>query len=287
MRRKQKCGMAVAVWLVTLWALPAMASPIPSLPAREQMLGLLERQALHRDRVDWMTLRRDLAATGDPERQRRLLAEAINRATAGHGGWMSAGELRDRSRRTEHTAPVVPAVGAIAEPGGERIEARLGLVSVGPYLPDLGLPRGLQRDAERRHAQRLQDALWQQDDGSRCGWIVDLAENTGGNMWPMLLGVGPLLRGRVDGPDVVGHFFDGATLQPWRYREGAVWVATRRYWFRTMRLVACEGRMPRLRCSSPGVPPAQAKPSCLRCADVRPAEVSARRRWAIQPATFH
>lgn len=224
MRRKQKCGMAVAVWLVTLWALPAMAGPVPSLPAREQMLGLLERKALHRDRVDWMTLRRDLAATGDPERQRRLLAEAINRATAGHGGWMSAGELRDRSRRTEHTAPVVPAVGAIAEPGGERIDARLGLVSVGPYLPDLGLPRGLQRDAERRHAQRLQDALWQQDDGSRCGWIVDLAENTGGNMWPMLLGVGPLLRGRVDGPDVVGHFFDGATLQPWRYREGAVWV---------------------------------------------------------------
>jgi len=99
-------AVAVAVWLVTLWALPAMAGPVPSLPAREQMLGLLERQALHRDRVDWMTLRRDLAATGDPERQRRLLAEAINRATAGHGGWMSAGELRDRSRRTEHTAPM-------------------------------------------------------------------------------------------------------------------------------------------------------------------------------------
>ncbi|HBN53841.1 MAG TPA: peptidase [Stenotrophomonas sp.] len=225
MRRKQNGVMVWTTLAAMLLALPAAATPVPSLPAREQMLGLLEHRALYRDRVDWAALRRDLAANDDPDRQRRLLSDAINRATAGHGGWMSAEELHDVYRKKGDGSSVAPV--AVSPAGPEetyRIDARLGLISVGPYLPDPGLPREQQRAAERQEAQRLQDHLWRQDDGSRCGWIVDLGDNTGGDMWPMLLGVGPLLRGRADGPDVVGHFFDGAALQPWRYREGAVWV---------------------------------------------------------------
>ncbi len=64
---------------------------------------------------------------------------------------------------------------------------------------------------------------------------MDLADNTGGNMWPMLLGVGPLLPGRVGGTDVVGHFQDAGGLQPWRYRDGAVWVG------QALRLAADDG----------------------------------------------
>lgn len=211
--------------LSALLAVPVAATPVPSLPAREQMMGLLEHRALYRDQVDWAALRRDLAATHDPDRQRRLLSGAIDRATAGHGGWMSAEELHDVYRKKGIGSSVAPA--AVSPAGPEetyRIDARLGLINVGPYLPDPGLPRGQQRDAERQQAHRLQDVLWRQDDGSRCGWIVDLGDNTGGDMWPMLLGVGPLLPGRAGGPDVVGHFLDATGLQPWRYREGAVWV---------------------------------------------------------------
>ncbi|MTI73661.1 MAG: peptidase [Stenotrophomonas sp.] len=224
MRSKQNGTVLSIALAAMLPALAATAAPVPSLPAREQMLDLLEHKALHRDQVDWAALRRDLAVTTDPDRQRALLSDAINRATAGHGGWRSAEEVRDGYRRRGTASSMAPAVVATGESGILPIDARLGLINIGPFLPDPGLPREKQREAERQHARRLQDDLWRQDDGSRCGWIVDLGDNTGGNMWPMLLGVGPLLPGRVGGTDVVGHFQDAGGLQPWRYRDGAVWV---------------------------------------------------------------
>jgi carboxyl-terminal processing protease len=37
------------------------------------------------------------------------------------------------------------------------------------------------------------EGLIQMDKNSLCGWIIDLRGNTGGNMWPMLWGLDPLL----------------------------------------------------------------------------------------------
>ncbi|MBN8799299.1 MAG: peptidase, partial [Stenotrophomonas nitritireducens] len=178
MRRKQNGAGRWTTLVAILLALPAAATPVPSLPAREQMLGLLEHKALYRDRVDWIALRRDLAASDDPDRQRRLLSDAINRATAGHGRWMSAEEVREGYRKRAAGSGMALAAAATDGPQTHPIDARLGLISVAPYLSDPGLPREQQRAAERQEAQRLQDFLWRQDDGSRCGWIVDLGDNT-------------------------------------------------------------------------------------------------------------
>jgi len=49
-----------------------------------------------------------------------------------------------------------------------------------------------------------------------CRWVVDLRGNTGGNMWPMLAGVGPVL-----GEDTVGYFLDADSVRTgWVYAEG-------------------------------------------------------------------
>jgi C-terminal processing protease CtpA/Prc len=50
------------------------------------------------------------------------------------------------------------------------------------------------------------------------GWIVDLRDNPGGNMWPMVTGLGPLL-----GNGVVGNFVfrGGKQKQSWVYKDGA------------------------------------------------------------------
>jgi C-terminal processing protease CtpA/Prc len=47
------------------------------------------------------------------------------------------------------------------------------------------------------------------------GWIVDLRGNTGGNMWPMLTGIGPVLG---DGP--VGSFVAADGNVTWFYQDG-------------------------------------------------------------------
>lgn len=48
-----------------------------------------------------------------------------------------------------------------------------------------------------------------------CGWIVDLRDNGGGNMWPMLAGIGPLL-----GDSLVGSFGSGLSTEGWYYASG-------------------------------------------------------------------
>ena len=47
------------------------------------------------------------------------------------------------------------------------------------------------------------------------GWIVDLRGNTGGNMWPMLAGVGPIL-----GDGSVGSFVANDGNVSWFYQDG-------------------------------------------------------------------
>jgi carboxyl-terminal processing protease len=49
------------------------------------------------------------------------------------------------------------------------------------------------------------------------GWIVDLRDNTGGNCWPMLAGIGPIL-----GEGVAGYFtIPNKSKKPWEYKKGA------------------------------------------------------------------
>ena len=69
-------------------------------------------------------------------------------------------------------------------------------------------------------ATRIQDSIRARDVGDLVGWIVDLRGNTGGNMWPMVAGVGPVL-----GEGVAGYFIDpDGVATMWEYRGGASWL---------------------------------------------------------------
>jgi len=50
-----------------------------------------------------------------------------------------------------------------------------------------------------------------------CGWVVDLRGNLGGNMWPMVAGVGPIV-----GEGVLGYFVDpDSVVKTWTYESGS------------------------------------------------------------------
>lgn len=66
-------------------------------------------------------------------------------------------------------------------------------------------------------ATNIQNTIRLADNDSIKGWIVDLRNNTGGNMWPMIAGIGPIL-----GEGLAGHFIDYFGVeQSWFYRNGA------------------------------------------------------------------
>lgn len=61
------------------------------------------------------------------------------------------------------------------------------------------------------------------DSPDLCGWIIDLRDNTGGNMWPMLAAIGP-----IAGPGVLGGFVapEGGGVTKWIYRNGVALTST-------------------------------------------------------------
>ena len=62
----------------------------------------------------------------------------------------------------------------------------------------------------------VQAQIKERDKPALKGWLVDLRGNMGGNMWPMLVGVGPVL-----GEDTLGYSVDANnTKTAWRYEKG-------------------------------------------------------------------
>jgi hypothetical protein len=68
--------------------------------------------------------------------------------------------------------------------------------------------------------QTLHETIRAADRADLIGWIVDLRGNGGGNMWPMIAGLGPIL-----GDGVLGYFIDPTGAQStWSYHDGASWL---------------------------------------------------------------
>lgn len=107
-------------------------------------------------------------------------------------------------------APARPAavVPKRTTPSDRLLDDRIALVAVPPH------------DGRNRpsYADSLQMQIGALDSAGACGWVVDLRQNTGGNMWPMLAGVGPLL-----GAEVVGTFTNSPPGTGWRYRDSRSW----------------------------------------------------------------
>lgn len=70
--------------------------------------------------------------------------------------------------------------------------------------------------AIQQYTDSLQNVIKSIDNENLKGWILDLRENTGGNCWPMLTGLGPLL-----GKGICGYFIDNNKKKSsWFYRDG-------------------------------------------------------------------
>ena len=78
-----------------------------------------------------------------------------------------------------------------------------------PYI------RGYTDEKNLLYTNIIQDQIAALDSLDPIGWIVDLRENTGGNMWPMLAGLGPLL-----GEGILGYMCFNDEDISWFYRNG-------------------------------------------------------------------
>lgn len=202
-------------WLddVTLEGVGTDALPPPSAAAAnyvDRALQIMEEHSIRRSFIDWPTFRAKVMAQARGAQTETDAYLALRYALAelrdGHSYLMTR-----RQAAILNAAPVSNArtLRRALQPRGQRLVGNVGYVSVPGY-------GGGTHDDQVRFATDLQTIISELDVAGACGWIVDLRGNRGGNLWPMLVGVGPLLGDGIVGASV---YPDGTRI-PLEYRLG-------------------------------------------------------------------
>jgi C-terminal processing protease CtpA/Prc len=177
-----------------------------------EALSIMRENYLHADEVDWAKIReRGLGALSDNPNMAQtraavsMMVEALDDPHATTSGTPGSGNGEaEASEPVEHVDV-------------EMVSEGIAMVRV-PRVPG-----STPEKARVRYADAAHRAMKSIDSPDLCGWVVDLRDNTGGNMWPMLAAIGP-----IAGPGVLGQFkgVEGSEVTEWVYRDGAALVST-------------------------------------------------------------
>jgi hypothetical protein len=185
----------------------APSGPMSSLASTylRDLLSAMQTNSINRRSIDWTAFRAAVEAEAGAAQTIPELFPAIRTALRllgdGHSSYSPApgtGSTIFVPTRSCSASPVV----------APALPATIGYVRVTGF--------GGSGDAATALADAVQSAIAAADRDDLIGWIVDLRSNGGGNMWPMIAGVGPVL-----GEGVIGYFIDpsGGEAQ-WEYRDG-------------------------------------------------------------------
>ncbi|MBK6830890.1 MAG: hypothetical protein IPG92_09250 [Flavobacteriales bacterium] len=164
----------------------------------------IRAHALYRDSIDIETLRatalKVAGAHNDP-RDHHLAVEYLLHALGDHHSFLMTAEEHTRWAGNESAGAV--------EHAKHRVIDGYGYVSVPGFASGDSL-------LMLAFADSLQGALASLENAGVRGWMIDLRQNTGGNMAPMVCGLGPLLD-----PGVLGTLTDvRGNVERWYYRNG-------------------------------------------------------------------
>jgi hypothetical protein len=171
-------------------------------------IDIMQAHSVNRYRIDWPTLRMEAFENArgavKPADTYAAIKSAVEALGDHHSAFLPPGRSAELGRKTIDDFPL---------PKGELVAGRLGYISIAGF-------GGLDEWQVNQYATRVQQVVREVDAKQPCGWIVDLRPNTGGNMWPMLAGIGPVL-----GEGQVGAFVDPDGQETlWYYKNGqALW----------------------------------------------------------------
>lgn len=203
-------SIAVLVFVSLFVGVPATAQDSPrerqATAYLETALAALETQHINRASVDWPILRAQAHALARGATTPAETHAAIEHVIAVLGEKHTVlHPAPDRSpARPEAPGSAAPAPFRMPEPSGELIDGRIGYLR----LPTFGAPVD-HPDADLFVAMTRR-ILLNHDRAGVCGWIVDLRGNTGGNVWPMVDGLLPLLAPRIPAGPYWSFDIDGA-----------------------------------------------------------------------------
>jgi carboxyl-terminal processing protease len=196
----------VAARRLRIEALPRADANAPLAPRAKLVLDsafrVVRNRSLWRDTVTWVEVEPEFRAIAAGATTSAEVYPAIRFLLARLGDRHSFLMLPTASRAFTSGGAANP------KPQVREQAPGIGYVSIPAY-------GGAERTAMVAYVQNLQDSLSAIVPKARCGWIVDLRGNGGGNMWPMLGGLRPLL-----GEAGLGSFVSPAGSSPlWHARD--------------------------------------------------------------------
>ena len=175
-----------------------------------EIVNIMQANSVRRRVIDWPTFRAGVFAAAPRARTLADTRPAIRMALAlladGHSSYRAVdGAFIFVGLRNCTASGALP-------PG--TLPADIGYVRVGSFS---GTPV-----QAATFASGIQATIRSADRDSLIGWIVDLRGNGGGNMWPMIAGLGPVV-----GTGTLGAFIDPDGREAlWGYRDGASWLGS-------------------------------------------------------------
>lgn len=173
-----------------------------------EALDLVQKNALHRDSVDWPKVREWAALMASGATLYSDCYPAIRYVLGKLGDHHSF--LMDASASKNWAEPAPDAHKKMPLTTGEMLDGKFAYLS----MPSVSSGSDLGNTYFADQLQRLIDSL---DRSAPQGWILDLRGNDGGNCWPMLAGIGPVL-----GEGTCGYFVTPGKKDSgrWFYRKG-------------------------------------------------------------------
>ncbi|KUJ52963.1 S41 family peptidase [Chryseobacterium sp. JAH] len=187
--------------------------PFSQKPASKEALNyindfkkIIQKYSIFREKVDWTKMETNLQRiskgmekTDDTSPALQYMLKELRKAGDSHS-FIESKTTVDQKNTTNPAAK---------EPESKLIAGNIGYIMV-PGFSSVNSKLG------NSFAAKIQQMIEKLDtENDIKGWIVDLRTNTGGNMFPMIAGLGPLI-----GDGTLGYFTDGKKKTPWKYKNG-------------------------------------------------------------------
>jgi carboxyl-terminal processing protease len=179
----------------------------------DEVLGFMQKTYYRKNEVSWSDLtaraRQQLHNAGNCEDAYASISWCFRELNEHHSFVMPP----DKASRyigdedDVHPRPILSQL--VGELRGEWLQDSIGYLTIPWVSTDDSL-------VCEQIADSVQTLIARLDSRAISRWIIDLRKNSGGNCWPMLTGLGPLL-----GEGVYGYFVPSGERIPFGYRDGS------------------------------------------------------------------
>ncbi|NRD19000.1 S41 family peptidase [Winogradskyella eckloniae] len=173
-----------------------------------EVLEIVEKNSINRDSVDFKTIKHNalskLSNTNTIEECYPIVQSILRELGDNHSFFMSKEQVKNWKSTSKSTEEI-----KLITFSGKLLKDNYGYIKMDGFSSGDSI-------SIQKYADSLQNKIKSIDNKNIKGWILDLRENTGGNCWPMLTGIGPIL-----GNGICGYFVDRkGNKSSWFYKNG-------------------------------------------------------------------